>query len=138
MLYIKFKYLHISYSEFNLSSYGKSVRSRFKKNRKRAYLSLDDKHQISKIIPENFNEVLTGLMLGDGSLRMNGHHALLSIQQTEESLVNLLWSICNEYKLVSKPVNFLIRINKNTGNEKKKVYYFSTLTFPYFTKLYKE
>ena len=81
---------------------------------------------------------MTGVLLGDGCLKMNGKHALLSIQQTDEALVNLLWTICNKYGLISKQVKCLSRINKITGNDKKKVYYFQTLTFPYFTFLFNE
>jgi hypothetical protein len=33
---------------------------------------------------------MTGVLLGDGCLKMNGKHALLSIQQTDEALMNLL------------------------------------------------
>ena len=47
---------------------------------------------------------MTGLLLGDGTLRKQGHNSLLAIQQTDEALVNLLWSICNKYKLVNKKV----------------------------------
>jgi hypothetical protein len=90
MLYSKFIDLHKLSWKSDSSLYGKSVGSRFKKNRIRAYLSLKDKHQISNNIPKEFNEIITGVMLGDGSLRLNGHYALLSIHQTDESLVNLL------------------------------------------------
>jgi LAGLIDADG DNA endonuclease family len=81
---------------------------------------------------------MTGVLLGDGTIGMNGHHALLSIQQTDEALVNVLWSICNEDKLVNKKVQCLYRFNKLTGKKKKVVYYFQTLTFPYFTSLFNE
>jgi len=77
-------------------------------------------------------------MLGDGTIRMNGHHALLSIQQTDETLVNTLWSLCNKYGLVSKKVQCLYPVNKLTGKKKKTVYYFQTLTFLYFTSLFNE
>lgn len=69
---------------------------------------------------------------------MNGHHAVLSIQQTDEALTNLLWLECNKYGLVNKKVQLLYRINKLTGKKKKIVYYFQTLTFPFFTALYKD
>jgi hypothetical protein len=123
--------------KLNSFLYEKSIYSKYKKNRVKGYMSIKDKDEISNNLPDIFNEIMTGVLLGDGSLRLNGHHALLSIQQTDESLVNLLWSICNKYKLVSMNVNILTRINNKTGKEKKKVYYFTTLTFPYFTKFYK-
>lgn len=51
---------------------------------------------------------MTGILLGDGTIRINGHHAVLSIQQTDETLVNLLWSICNKYRLVNKKSTIFI------------------------------
>lgn len=81
---------------------------------------------------------MVGLLLGDGTVRKQGHNSLLGIQQTDEALVNLLWSICNKYKLVNKKVQSLYRINPITGKEKKIVYYFQTLTLPYFNLFYDE
>lgn len=69
---------------------------------------------------------------------MNGNQALLSIYQTNEFLVNLLWSVCDKYGLVSAKVRCISPINKITGKEKKKVYFFQILIFPYFTSLFKE
>jgi len=81
---------------------------------------------------------MVGLLLGDGTVRKQGHISLLAIQQTDEALVNLLWSICNKYKLVNKKVQCLYRINPITGKEKKIVYYFQTLTLPYFNIFFDE
>ena len=30
-------------------------------------------------MPDEFKEIITGVLLGDGTIRMNGHHAVLSI-----------------------------------------------------------
>jgi len=76
------------------------------------------------------------LLLGDGTIRKQGLYSLLAIQQTDEALVNLLWSICNKYKLVNKKVQCLYRVNPVIGKKKKIVYYFQTLTFPYFNTFY--
>lgn len=81
---------------------------------------------------------MTGLLLGDGTLIKQGHNSLLAIQQTDEALVNLLWSICNKYKLVNKKVQSLYRIKPITRKENKIVYYFQTLTLPYFNFFYDE
>jgi LAGLIDADG DNA endonuclease family len=122
----------------NLKSYGKSIRSRYTKERKRYYISPKEKLQISENVPDEFKEILIGVLLGDGTLRMNGRDAMLAIQQTDEGLVNELWLICNKYNLVNKEVQCLHRINSLTGSYKKIVYYFNTLTFPLFTSFFND
>ena len=63
---------------------------------------------------------MTGLLLGDGTIRKQGYYSLLAIQQTDETLVNLLWSICNKYKLVNKTVNFVISFQQHQKKIKNK------------------
>jgi hypothetical protein len=66
-----------------------SVNSPNKKpNKTRAYLSNTDKLLISNNIPNYFKEIITGMLLSDGTLRMNGNMALLGIQQTHFELTN--------------------------------------------------
>jgi hypothetical protein len=96
----------------------------------RSYVSSSDKLRYSNAIPSYFNEVICGLMLGDGNIRLNGREALLSVQQTHSELTNNLWRLCNEFNLVTTPVKILQR---GTG---KSVYYFQTLTIPYFTRIW--
>lgn len=73
---------------------------------------------------------MCGVMLGDGSLRMNGSNALLSIQQTHPEITQGLWNICHRYHLVVNPVKRLY------PSGKRPVHYFQSLTMPYFTDLY--
>jgi hypothetical protein len=75
------------------------------------------------------------MMLGDGNMRMNGKHALLSVQQKHEEFVKHLWNICNKYGILMNPVKKLIRTDKKYGTIKTS-YVFQTFTLPYFTKLY--
>lgn len=121
---------------YNFKTYGKSIRSNFTQERKRIYISPEEKLILSENISDELKEIITGLLLGDGTIRKQGQYSLLSVQQTNEALVNLLWSKCNMYKLVNKKVQCLYRINPITGKEKKIVYYFQTLTFPYFNLFY--
>ena len=65
---------------------------------------------------DEFKDIITGVLLRKGSIRMNGRQALLSIQQTDEFIVNLLWLICNKYGLVNKKVKCLY------SNKKWNVY----------------
>ena len=69
-------------------------------------------------------------MLGDGHVRINGNQALLSVQQVHPELVINLWNICFSLHLVINPVKTLVR------GSKQMVYYFQTLTMPYFTQIH--
>ena len=95
----------------------------------RAYVSPEDKLKYSNAVPSRFDEIICGLILGDGSLRINGNHALLSVQQVHSELVTNLWDICFSLHLVINPVKTLAPISKQI------VYYFQTLTLPYFTQI---
>ena len=58
----------------------------FQKKRTRGYMSKEEKIRVSESIPNWFKQVICGIMLSDGSIRMNGTQALLSIQQTHQEL----------------------------------------------------
>lgn len=95
----------------------------------RFYMSPSDKQKVYDKIPSWFDEVVCGVMLGDGTIRMNGKLALLGIQQTHEELVETLWAMCSSLNLVYAPI---LEINRSNW---KTVYSFQTLTLPYFTEL---
>lgn len=98
----------------------------------RGYMSLDDKIEISNNITSEFKEIITGILLSDGSLRMNGNMALLSIQQTHSELTTGIWNICFNLNLVLSNISI---INRNNW---KTIYAFQTLTLPFFTELFKK
>jgi hypothetical protein len=56
------------------------------KKRTRGYLSKEEKIRVSNSIPDWFKQIVCGIMLSDGSIRMNGKEALLSIQQTQPEI----------------------------------------------------
>jgi hypothetical protein len=62
-----------------LNNYGKSIRSGFTKERKRFYISPKEKLILSKNVPDEFKENMTGLLLGDGTIRKQGLYSLLAI-----------------------------------------------------------
>lgn len=101
------------------------------------YVSPEDKEKLSKALPSSFDEINTGMMLGDGNIRINGKHALLSVQQKNKEFVDHLWIICNGFDIVVNPVKKLIRVDKRSHNT-TITYGFQTLTLPYFTDLYKQ
>jgi len=68
-------------------------------------------------------------MLSDGSIRMNGKLALLSIQQTHQELNQEIWKMCSQLNLVLSGIN---------RQNNKIVYYFQTLSLPFFTSLYND
>jgi hypothetical protein len=96
----------------------------------RAYLTPEEKNSISEQIPSWFGEIMTGLMLGDGSLRLHGKDALLSLQIVNKEVVQKIWDICFGLKLLVMPVKTL---NRRTW---LPIHYFQTFTIPYFTKLF--
>jgi len=96
----------------------------------RRRLTKADKEKFSNAVPQNFDEIMCGVMLGDGNLRMHGSNALLSIQQTHREIADKLWDICFSYNLVHTPVKELNR------HDWKPVYYFKTFTMPYLTRLF--
>jgi DNA-binding transcriptional regulator WhiA len=57
-----------------------------KKKRTRVYMSNEEKIRVSNSVPDWFKQVVCGIMLSDGSIRMIGKQALLSIQQTHPEL----------------------------------------------------
>ena len=46
----------------------------------------EEKIRVSNSIPDWFKQVVCGIILSDGSIRMHGKQALLSIQQTHQEL----------------------------------------------------
>ena len=98
----------------------------------RGYIPNEEKIQISNNVPDWFKQVVCGIMLSDGSIRMNGKLALLSIQQTHQELTQKIWDICYQLKLVLKSIHVIDRPNKNL------VYSFQTITLPFFTVLYND
>ena len=57
-----------------------------KPKRTRGYMPKKEKIRVSNNIPDWFKEIVCGIMLSDGSIRMNGNQALMSIQQTHQEL----------------------------------------------------
>lgn len=92
----------------------------------------EEKIRVSNNIPEWFKQVVCGLMLSDASIRMNGKHATMSIQQTHKELTEEIWKMCFQLNLVLSDIHIINRKNK------KLVYSFQTLTLPFFTSLYQE
>lgn len=101
-------------------------------NKKRNYMSNEDKIIVSNKVPDWFKEVVCGIMLSDGTLRINGKNALMGIQQTHEELTKEIWQMCFNLKLVLSEIHTIIREGR------KPVYSFQTLTLPYFTNLYND
>ena len=71
-------------------------------------------------------------MLSDGSIRMNGSQALMSIQQTHQELTEEIRKRCFQLNLVLSGIRIINRPNR------KLVYSFQTLTLPFFTSLHKD
>ena len=100
--------------------------------KRRNYMADKDKHEVSKNVPEWLDQVVCGLLLSDATLRFNGKHVLMGIQQTHEELTKKVWQMCFDFKLVLSDILIIQR------KKEKPVYSFQTLTLPYFTNIYNE
>jgi DNA-binding transcriptional regulator WhiA len=84
------------------------------KKRTRGYMSKEEKIRVSNSIPDWLKQIVCGIMLSDGSIRMNGKEALLSIQQTHLELTQEIWKISFQLKLVLSGVHIINRANRKT------------------------
>lgn len=103
-----------------------------KQKRTRMGMSNEDKKIISENVPLWLQQVIMGMLLSDGSLRMGGKYALLSIQNIHPELTQALWMMCNKFNLILSGVKPLERKNKQT------IYTFQTLTLPFFLQLFND
>ena len=103
-----------------------------KPKRTRGFMPKEEKIRVSNNIPDWFKEIVCGIMLSDGSIRMNGKQALLSIQQTHQELTEEIWKMCFQLNLVLSGIHIIKRPNK------KLIYSFQSLTLPFFTSLYND
>lgn len=86
----------------------------------------EEKIRVSNSIPDWFKQVICGLMLSHGSIRMNGRLAILSVQQTHQELTQEIWKMCFQLNLVLSGIHIINRVDK------KLVYSFQTLSLPFF------
>jgi hypothetical protein len=119
-----------------------------KPKRTKGYMPKEEKFRVSNNIPNWFKEILCGIMLSDGSIRMIGSQALMSIQQNHKELTfhrfnsrrnycigfffQISRKMCFQLNLVLSGIHIINRPNK------KLVYSFQTLTLPFFTSLYND
>ena len=103
-----------------------------KPKRTRGYMPKEEKIRVSNNTPDWFKEIVCGIMLSDGSIRMNGNQALMSIQQTHQELTEEIWKMCFQLNLVLSGIHIINRPHK------KLVYSFQTLTLPFFTSLFND
>jgi len=116
----------------------------------KCYPRPEEKAAISKNIPPEIQELVTGMMLGDGYIRMHGSDAHLQIHQKEapygaggygrpKEFVELLWNIFNSIGIVGAAPKLNTHLNKRNGNTTNTISYkFYTFTLPYFTTLFNQ
>jgi hypothetical protein len=105
----------------------------------KCYPRPEEKAAISKNIPPEIQELVTGMMLGDGYIRMHGSDAHLQIHQKDKEFVELLWNIFNSIGIVGAAPKLNTHLNKRNGNTTNTISYkFYTFTLPYFTTLFNQ
>ena len=96
---------------------------------------LSEAEKAAIVFTDKIKELITGVILGDGYIRMVGTEARLEVQQKDKEFVLLLWEVFDSIGLVGAKPKELSSFLKETG----KTYYaskFVTFTHPYFTDLY--
>jgi len=103
----------------------------------RHYLSPEAKAEKSKNIPPGIQEVVTGMMLGDGYIRMHGNDAHMKIHQKDKAFVEHLWNMFISIALVGAAAKLCSHLDKRNGKTTYS-YQFATFTLPYFTGLFNQ
>jgi len=85
-------------------------------------------------IPAEAQEVITGMLLGDGCIfrRQEKHNAWVSIEQKDKEFVLNIWELFNSIGIVGAAP----RLNSRTGG--RHSYAFATFSLPLFTELHKD
>jgi len=99
-------------------------------------LSKEDKAQISNNIPPEIQQIITGMLLGDATIIINGHQGCLRIKQKDEGFVWHLYNILKPLGIVGVQPKSHSSIIKPSGNI-RTAYYFTTVTLPFFTELHR-
>ena len=95
-------------------------------------MSDKEKERVSRNVPLWLQQVIMGILLSDGTLRMQGKYALMGIQQVHPELTQAIWLMCYQFKLILSGVHPIDRPNRQTA------YTFQTLTLPFFLQLFKD
>lgn len=81
-------------------------------------------------------EVIYGSLLGDASIKFGGRegnkNAFLSISQTNKALTEFKYKIMNDF------VKTGVKSYRDNRPKRKKMYYFNTISHPFFTNIYNE
>jgi LAGLIDADG DNA endonuclease family len=101
----------------------------------RHYVSPSDKIKKFSEVPENIHQMITGLILSDGSLRMNGKHAMFTLQLKNIEFCQHVWKLFKKHNLVTNSCNIIKREDKRS-KVTTEIAEFQSLTLPYFTELF--
>lgn len=94
---------------------------------------MPDKIIISNNLNSKVKEIINGIILGDGTIIINGNDAGSNTELKEKSFVDFLYNVFKPFNIVRRKVN--TSIIKPSGNI-RIAYYFSTVTLPFFTDLH--
>ncbi|CAI2166767.1 36_t:CDS:10 [Funneliformis geosporum] len=89
------------------------------------------------VFPPEIKEVITGMVLSDACIVMNGKEGCLKIKQYDPAFVFYLWNLFNELRYrwaKPKEVSQFLEVTGKTYI----AYAFSTFTLPYFTELHSQ
>ncbi|CAJ0755113.1 3631_t:CDS:2 [Entrophospora sp. SA101] len=87
------------------------------------------------VVPPQLQQVITGMILGDGHLQLRGSLARFTIGLKDKEFAYHLWDLFNSIGIVGAEPYCSTSVIKPSGNL-SVTYHFVTFTLPYFTHLY--
>ena len=84
------------------------------------------------VFTDDIKELITGMILGDGNLRMIGKEGRLQIEQKDREFLQLLWQLFSGVGIVGaqpRERSHFLSVSGQTYN----TYAFETFTHPFFT-----
>jgi hypothetical protein len=78
--------------------------------------ALTKEQKAAIVFPNEIQEIITGIILSDGSITMMGHDARLVIHQKDREFVQLIWDLFYRIGIVGAPPKEIRSIIKPSGN----------------------
>ena len=78
--------------------------------------ALTKEQKAAIVFPNEIQEIITGIILSDGSITMMGHDARLVIHQKDREFVQLIWDLFYRIGIVGAPPKERRSIIKPSGN----------------------
>ena len=127
IIYFTATLFHFSFTPFSTPPANSSVRTK----------TLTKTEKANIFIPQYTSELITGMLLSDGSLYFVGKSARFNIEQKHKDFVFDIWNELNSLGIVGKSPTPAVGVLNIYGKlTRVTTYRFTTFTLPYFTNLH--